>query len=1556
LATSPRQPELRRRFSARLLVALTLSACFAAAAAAQDGKLASGYQPNLGEPFFLLSDAVIGSGEQARVRLELTASAAAQDIGGVDIAVYRIGKPLDFLKAQKNLHRIDLQAAPRDEGVANVLTHLWDASAKKARLAWQGLFNKDARAAVTQDAPGAKRADRLFEASRFEQPPRFKPPAGMQPIAQFRYPVARAKTIRPPEGVKLPGSSSEFKLSTEGNVYVPLGRLAPGLYAVEAALGAHRAATVVFVSDTMSVAKSASQQLLVWTVDRASGAPVGQVQLLWTDGVGVLQSAATDASGLANFRRASPEQSYVIGQDAQGGVFITENFYYDSEIYNTKLYAVTDRPLYRPGETVFVKFIGREFTSARLSQAAAAGEIALTVFDPHGLPVADARTALSPDTGGDTRFALPSNAVAGGYELRFAYKGNSYSAAFRVSEYQKPHFEITVLPDKADYKTGEAVTGRLQLNYPDGAPVKNAMVDLTGRAQALTMVDGELDYAGPFPLKLTTSSMSTDSAGVAKFSLPAAAAPSRYILSALATDGAAYRVRASRELLIERAAAVWSLRARQQFSAVNEKVSFQLAQAATGGAAATHTPPTQWDWVRLEDRATAKGALANPNTVELAFDKPGTYTVTARNQQGQVLAATSHWISGAGIRPAAGNIEMVSNQARYAPGDTAQVLITFPDAVAHALFTLERDAIERTALLNTKADWITATQIAPNQWRAEVKLQTEYAPNITLSVAYVKNGEFVFQNQGLAVEQSRIELAIKPGKASYAPGETATVELAATQDGQPVQATLAVGVVDEMIYVLQPEIAPAILDFFYHPRRNNVRTTSTQAFIAYDLASTPQGAQPRRSGVPERAIKVLERPRREDVDTAYWAPTLKTDAAGKASISFRVPDSLTRWRITARAFDAAGAVGQKTAHLLSDKPYYVKWTSPDWLRSGDAPIASVAVFNNTREEQALELVAQGAGLNLTRKFNARPGANFVPISFGEIKAEADRQTPLTLRLSAAGKVEDSLTAPLATRAATFTRATSQIVELAAANALKLPAGARDVRAVLMSGAAAHFNRVADDLVAFPFGCVEQTASRMLPLTLALRSANAPAQTRWRGELTQRLATARVRLSFMAGANARFGWWGSHMSEDPFITTYAYYADWLATQALGQTLPAEHWQRLQEVYAQDGHKAPVAQRALMLHFMAQMGLPIRSLNDKLLQDLDQPGKPREAEPAADDSLPLGPGDSALALAFAQALAQHTAIVAIAPASLQLLKSTQAPLARALLVLVGQAEPGEAGKLLGAMAASQATIDRAVALVWLYRSAGGAVAAAPADAPRATLGAPWRARSTAFDQTAYRWPDGAALPTALALAGTPEAGAVAVIDYELPETAPGALAVKLSRQLFRLKLEAQTQAAAASQAPAGSGKNRVEPPEFTARSSKFTLAPVGEGEALSSTELYLEQIELQSTGARALRQGLVQIGLPPGASMEPSTWGMAVQFPGASAPTPLNRAVAEPTATGYAVPVQLLGDAPLVFTHLVRFSQKGSYTVPRARFHLMYQPGDVAHETSADKSLTRRVIVN
>ena len=108
---------------------------------------------------------------------------------------------------------------------------------------------------------------------------------------------------------------------------------------------------------------------------------------------------------------------------------------------------------------------------------------------------------------------------------------------------------------------------------------------------------------------------------------------------------------------------------------------------------------------------------------------------------------------------------------------------------------------------------------------------------------------------------------------------------------------------------------------------------------------------------------MLERPRRDEVDTAFWQPTLRTDTNGAAHFSFTMPDALTRWRLTARGITRDGTVGQRTAFVRSDKDLYGKWTSPAWTRMGDAPIATVAIFNQTTTPQRADIAITGAGLS-----------------------------------------------------------------------------------------------------------------------------------------------------------------------------------------------------------------------------------------------------------------------------------------------------------------------------------------------------------------------------------------------------------------------------------------------------------------------------------------------------------------------------------------------------------------------------------------------------------------
>ena len=333
----------------RLLAFTTLSLALIPAAlpaAAQEG--VNGVR---GAPFFLLSDASYGTDDSAMVRLEAQNMGAVAEYGGADIYVYRVKRPLDFLKSQKNLHRIDTAGDYTGPGLSNALSRMWDNWWSGSRSAWRELFSTEARQAVTAQAPGTRSHPLVKQSPPERLHPQYRPLKAHTLVDSFRYPVHAAKPIQPPAGVKLAGSSSDFIESPQGNVLIPLGRREPGLYLVEAMVGDHRAVTLVFVSDSIAVTKVSAKQMLVWVADRRNSRPVGGAETVWSDGVGVLASAGTDKRGLAIFQRSAPEKTYVFGEDPQGGVYVAENYYYDSEIYNTKLYAVTDRPLYRSGAT-----------------------------------------------------------------------------------------------------------------------------------------------------------------------------------------------------------------------------------------------------------------------------------------------------------------------------------------------------------------------------------------------------------------------------------------------------------------------------------------------------------------------------------------------------------------------------------------------------------------------------------------------------------------------------------------------------------------------------------------------------------------------------------------------------------------------------------------------------------------------------------------------------------------------------------------------------------------------------------------------------------------------------------------------------------------------------------------------------------------------------------------------------------------------------------------------------------------------------------------------------
>ncbi|MBC9252171.1 hypothetical protein A9179_18010 [Pseudomonas alcaligenes] len=1486
---------------------------------ADDNVESSNYSPVAGQSFFLLADASFATDEVAQVRLEAPGRDyrryMMEPYGGVDMRVYRIEKPLDFLKRQKNLHRVVAEGEFKGEGLSNTLSYLWDSWYRTSRRVMQRAFSYESRKQVTEEAPELKMGDAIKAPTPFEAQPQYAPMKGLPLVSQFRYPLWDAKPIQPPKGVELAGSSSSFVSVNPGNVYIPLGKLKPGLYLVEALVGKFRATTVVFVSNTVAVSKIAGNELLVWTANKRDGGAMAGAKVLWSDGLGVMSSGSTDEQGLLRLKHASPERSYVLGEDSEGGVFVSENFYYDSEIYDTKLYAFTDRPLYRPGDWVEVKIVGREFKNARDSVAAQAAPLKLSVLDATGTVLQNLDLALDSKAGTQGRFQLPDNAVAGGYELRFSYRDQLYSSAFRVADYIKPHFEIALDLSKPDFRTGEKVSGNLVLLYPDGKPVKNARLQLSLRAQQLSMIDNELQYLGQFPVELSSSELSTDDQGRAALELPAADKPSRYLLTVFASDGAAYRVKVSKEILIERGAARYRLDAPQRFSAVGEAVPFSYHSEQ-----ASELKPASYEWVRLEDQSQHSASLDDDDQgFSLSFERPGTYSITLKDKHGLILGATGHAVSGDGVKAVAGTVEVVFDQDEYQAGAEAQALITFPEPVGDALLTLERDQVEATALLSKGGDWLKLEKLNDTQYRARIPVDDHFAPNLTFSVLYTKGGDYSFQNAGIKVAKAQVEIAITPDRERYQPGETVTVDLATQFQGKPAATRLTVSVVDEMIYALQPEIAPGIDQFFYHPRRNNVRTSASLSFISYDVALPGNPTAPGRANRSERGVKVLERPRREEVDTAAWQPDLVTDADGKARLTFRMPDSLTRWRITVRAVNEAGEVGQKKQFIRSEKPLYLKWSGPTLFREGDKPQLGLFAFNQGEESTKAELVTHYAGQEQRQAVELEKGVNYLALpptalEGGEWRAELVQD----------GKPVDALGVTLRVAGEGWQRMHTQSLSLnPGSNPLSLPADAGNIRLRLDNSSQALFRSALDDLIEYPYGCVEQTSSRLLPLSLAYPTL-AKGDARIGDRLRLIMQNSRLRLVQMAGPEAGFTWWGEEGDADAFLTAYAYYADWHASRALHISLPPEHWQRVLEVYAAQAANTPLLQRALILDFAREMQLPVNTLLEGLLADLGQAGDGDEV--SLDDTGLTSPvmaaPNSQLGLALARVLAADLAAQSKVSlpaafstgleAARQSVADSRQPFAEAVRLAQGRPQPQEVNALLQRLAPEQATLERALALTWLNNSIEQA---APASVP--APGAGWAAQQGATGETWWQWL-GKEQPKELPLPAEQVGSLPATLTFDSAETPAGNVPVQVSRRLLRLV------------------------PGEAAFS--FSVEEVGDG-PLSSDELYLDEVTLQGGDEEhAYRYGLLEVPLPPGADVERTTWGIQISGLDSEEAAPLEKARHEPGQMLYAVPVDSL-QGTVQLRHLVRFSQKGQFHLPPARYVRMYDPQQQAVEQEA-----------
>ena len=277
-----------------------------------------------------------------------------------------------------------------------------------------------------------------------------------------------------------------------------------GAYLLEAKAGdGNTSWIVVWISDTAMVRHQLEDGLLYFLGDAENAAPLeGTIEFFGyrvehRKGVkGALRkfdvhtkrlTRKTGADGTARLGKDVLDHRYqwmAVGR-AKGERMALMGFQhqrwrdYRWDTYRTdKSYGVTDRPVYRPGQMVHLKFWSRSARYDLGDESVYAGKNCHVEIHHAGSgklhTVKDLRTD---EFGGvELDYELPEDARLGQYTVLIDGAIPPGNLKFRVEEYKKPEYEVKVDGPDAPVRLGETIEAKVLATYYHGAPVTKARV------------------------------------------------------------------------------------------------------------------------------------------------------------------------------------------------------------------------------------------------------------------------------------------------------------------------------------------------------------------------------------------------------------------------------------------------------------------------------------------------------------------------------------------------------------------------------------------------------------------------------------------------------------------------------------------------------------------------------------------------------------------------------------------------------------------------------------------------------------------------------------------------------------------------------------------------------------------------------------------------------------------------------------------------------------------------------------------------------------------------
>ncbi len=824
--------------------------------------------------------------------------------------------------------------------------------------------------------------------------------------------------------VELPLEGFERYRRFEREVELPVK--GPGVWAVAVSGASLRATTLVISSDLEVLLRNSADEALVFVQEFPSERAAGGARVMLAgrgaDQAPSLHEVKTDANGVALAKLSG------LSDEAALSVLVLRDGHVATNAFARRNRTVvakptprglcyTDRPAYRPGETVRWRAIVRELREGVLT-ATPDEEIGLELSDASGRVVWGGRVKLSRFGTAHGEIELDVAAALGEHRLVCTTaSGALHTATLQVQRFQPPKARLEFELERSFWMRGERVEAKLLATWSWGEPIANSplLVQLPdGRTLELTT-----DAEGEAKVELETRDFAAEQGLVLRATL---------VEEQLVAEAVAYLV-----------AQEFQLSMTLPPSAVLAGSSFEVRLAARG---LEQTPVGAKVRVAVLERLE-KGATREVQTRDVELD-------TERGEAGFALALDEgEYRIVASTADRFGNpIEAVGSVSVSGDSD-ARKLRFFVDthtlevgrAVALQLVNRSKPG---TALVTFETGKLLShriVQLASGVNEVKFTVENEHAPDFVVAAAMMGERE-LFSDQVAFAATRALRVELDPRTATPQPGEELEIVLRVRdQLGRPVQAEFSLAVLDEALLGIYPDLTARLANLFPSQRERTASfVTSSSCTFRYvgatrvvasallaeaerlkELSEWNQSRQETMTALgyvtgdpaPQtakaltgsddfflgRGEKKAEAAEESDassvgmgggaggrfggkrslkarggagVDThsddgaqaralaerdllAHWSPSIVTDAQGHATVRVSLPKSSKRWRCLARGVDVGLLAGEAATVLTALDEFFALLYAPSELVEGDEPRLVARVHNSTGMTGAAKL-------------------------------------------------------------------------------------------------------------------------------------------------------------------------------------------------------------------------------------------------------------------------------------------------------------------------------------------------------------------------------------------------------------------------------------------------------------------------------------------------------------------------------------------------------------------------------------------------------------------------